>query len=404
MAKKEHIRILKQGPAVWDKWRQKNLEVQPDLIEANLSGANLSEADLGGASLSGADLSGADLREANLNWADLSGVNLSKADLSEACLSRADLSGANLSGASLNRADFSEVVLARADLGEADLRRADLRGADLREANLSKADLSEANLSGADLRGANLSGAALRGSHLSEANLSRADLSGAYLEYANLMNASMVETNFEEAVLIDCRVYGVSTWGLKLKRAEQSNLIITPHGEPAIGVDNLEMAQFMYLLLYNEKIRKVIEPIGKKVVLLLGRFTPERKPVLKAIKEELQRRDYSPIVYDFEPIAGRDLTEIIVVLAHLSRFIVADITDPRGIPQELREIVLNLSSTPVQPLLEEDIPEDGRFGFFKSCPWVLKIHRYVDLDDLLPSLWEKVIEPAERKAKELQKR
>jgi uncharacterized protein YjbI with pentapeptide repeats len=404
MAKKEHIRILKQGPTVWDKWREKNLEVQPDLIEANLSGADLSEADLGGASLSGADLSGADLREANLNWADLSGANLSKADLSQACLSRADLRGANLSGASLNRADFSEVVLARADLGEADLRRADLRGADLREANLSKADLSEANLSGADLRGANLSGAALRGAHLTEANLSRADLSGAYLEYANLMNASMVETNFEEAVLIDCRVYGVSTWGLKLKKAVQSNLIITPHGEPAIGVDNLEMAQFIYLLLYNEKIRTVIEPIGKKVVLLLGRFTPERNPVLKAIKEELQRRDYFPIVFDFEPLAGRDLTEIILVLAHLSRFIIADITDPRGIPQELGEIVLNLSSIPVQPLLQEDTPEDGSFGYFKRCPWVLKIHRYLDLDDLLPSLWEKVIEPAEMKAKELQKR
>jgi len=404
MAKKEHLRILKQGPAVWDKWREKNFEIKPDLSEANLSGANLGEADLGGAGLSGADLSGAALGEANLNWADLSRANLSKADLSEACLNRADLRGANLSRANLSKADFSEADLCRADLGGANLSRADLRGADLNEANLSGADLSEANLSGADLRGANLSGAALRGTHLSEANLSRADLSGAYLEFANLMNASLVETNLEEAVLVDCRVYGVSTWGLKLKKTEQSNLIITPHGEPAIAVDNLEVAQFIYLLLYNEKTRNVIEPIGKKIILILGRFAPQRKAVLKAIKEELHRRDYLPVVFDFEPSASRDLTEMISILAHLSRFIIADITDPRGIPQELREIVLNQSSIPVQPLLQEDTPEDGMFGYFESCPWVLKIHRYLDLDDLLPSLGEKVIEPAEMKAKELQKR
>jgi uncharacterized protein YjbI with pentapeptide repeats len=404
MAKKEHLRILKQGPDVWDKWKESNPEVKPDLTEANLSGANLGEADLGGADLSGADLSEADLREANFNWADLSLANLSKADLGEACLSRADLRGANLSKANLNKADFSEADLCRADLGGANLSRADFRGADLTEANLSGADLSEANLSGADLRGANLSGAALRGTHLSEANLSRADLSGAYLEFANLMNASLVETNLEEAVLLDCRVYGISTWGLKLKKAQQSNLIITPHGEPAIAVDNLEVAQFIYLLLYNEKTRNVIEPIAKKAVLILGRFEPQRKAVLKAIKEELHRRDYVPVVFDFEASASRDLTEIISILAHLSRFIIADITDPPGIPQELREIVLTQSSIPVQPLLQEDTPEDAMFGYFKSCPWVLKIHRYLDLDDLLPSLGEKVIEPAETKAKELQKR
>ena len=404
MAKKEHLRILKQGPDAWDKWRERNLDIKPDLSEANLSGANLRETDLGGANLSKADLSRADLREANLNWADLSGANLGKADLSEANFCRADLTGTNLSGASLSRADFSEADLRRADLGEGNLSRADLRGADLREANLSGADLSEANFSGADLRGANLSGAALRGTHLSEANLSRADLSGAYLEYVNLMNASMVETNFEEAVLMDCRVYGISAWGVKLKKAEQSNLIITPHGEPEIGVDNLEVAQFIYLLLYNEKIRTVIEPLGKEVVLILGRFASDRKRVLKAIREELHRRVYLPVVFDFEPPASRDLSDIISILARLSRFIIADITDPRGIPQEFREIILNLSSIPVQPLLQEDTPEDGMFEYFKSCPWVLKIHRYLDLDDLLPSLGEKVIEPAENKTKELRKR
>jgi hypothetical protein len=30
--------------------------------------------------------------------------------------------------------------------------------------------------------------------------------------------------------------------------AKQQNLVITPHGEPAVTVDNIEVAQFIYLI------------------------------------------------------------------------------------------------------------------------------------------------------------
>ena len=52
-----------------------------------------------------------------------------------------------------------------------------------------------------------------------------------------------------------------------MKGATQSNLIITPHNESVIQVDNLEVAQFIYLLLNNEKVRTVIDTITSKVVL-----------------------------------------------------------------------------------------------------------------------------------------
>jgi hypothetical protein len=35
-------------------------------------------------------------------------------------------------------------------------------------------------------------------------------------------------------------------------------LVITPKDEPEITVDNIEIAQFVYLLLHNQKIRDVI--------------------------------------------------------------------------------------------------------------------------------------------------
>jgi len=73
MANEEHVKILKQGAEVWNKWREENRDVKPDLRAANLKGVNL-----GGANLSGGDLSWADL-----DWADLGRANLSGADLSE---------------------------------------------------------------------------------------------------------------------------------------------------------------------------------------------------------------------------------------------------------------------------------------------------------------------------------
>jgi hypothetical protein len=137
-------------------------------------------------------------------------------------------------------------------------------------------DLSEANLRKADLREANLGGA----------NLSTANLSD-----ANLRGASLVEANFTGADLTGCRIYGISAWGLKLdEETMQRNLVITPENEPGITVDNIEVAQFVYLMLHNEKIRDVIDTITSMAVLFLGRFKDERKAVLDALREELRKR------------------------------------------------------------------------------------------------------------------
>ena len=49
MANEEHVEILKQGAKVWNKWREKNRDVSPDLFRANLTKARLSGTDLSGA-------------------------------------------------------------------------------------------------------------------------------------------------------------------------------------------------------------------------------------------------------------------------------------------------------------------------------------------------------------------
>ena len=62
MANEEHVALLKQGVEVWNKWREENPDIRPDLSEADLTGANLARREPAtGADLRGADLSGANL-------------------------------------------------------------------------------------------------------------------------------------------------------------------------------------------------------------------------------------------------------------------------------------------------------------------------------------------------------
>lgn len=136
-------------------------------------------------------------------------------------------------------------------------------------------------------------------------------------------------------------------------------------------------------------------------MLILGRFAPGRKAILDTLREQLRRRNYLPILFDFDKPPSRDVTETISTLAHLSSFIIADITDAKSIPQELQAIVPNLPSVAVQPVLLESEREYAMFEHFRRFPWVLEPYHYRDQDHLITTLDEKIITPAEIKAKEL---
>jgi hypothetical protein len=263
-------------------------------------------------------------------------------------------------------------------------------------------DLSEAYLLRADLSGADLSGAILSGAILSWANLSRADLSGADLSDADLTQGVLVRTNLTGTTLTGCRIYGISAWSLNLKDAKQWNLNVSDFNEPAVMVDNLEVAQFVYLLLKNEKIRDVIDTIGERGVLILGRFTEERKRVLDAIRERLRELGFVPMMFDFERPSQQDFDETIKTLAGLSRFIIADITNPKSSPLELQAIMPNYM-VPFVPIIQED---EEPFAMFqglqhKSHEWVLDVLEYDSAANLLEVLDEAVVRPALEKSNQL---
>jgi len=296
---------------------------------------------------------------------------------------RPNLNEANLSGADLRRAH-----LYRANLSGADLRRAHLYGADLRRAHLY-----EAKLSGADLRRADLS----------EAGLSGADLSGADLRRADLSEAPLVRADLTGADLTGCRIYGVSAWGLKPpESAKQHNLIITPRTEPEVTVDSIEVAQFVYLLLQNPKIRDVIDTVGKKGVLLLGRFTEGRIEVLERLQKKLRELGFVPMVFNFDKPETKDFTETVRLLVSLSKFVIVDITNPRSAPLELQATVPDYM-VPFAPILQNGEEPFAMFGDLKNkYDWVLKdVIVYPSVDRLIEVLEHEIIAPAEAKFSEL---
>jgi Pentapeptide repeats (8 copies) len=341
MANDEHVALLKQGVAAWNAWREANPDICPDLRRVKLRGWNLRE------------------------------FNLSEADLRGAVLSGADFIGADLSDARLQKADLS---------------RAKLCGVPLIEANLNRGIFIESKLCGANLYAS---------------RLLKADLTGAHLNGADLRHATLVDTYLTDADLTGCRIYGISTWGLKLEGTKQQDLVVTHPDEPTINVDNIEVAQFMYLLVDNPKIRGFIDTVTSKAVLILGSFTQERKPVLKALRDELRQREYLPILFDFEKSRSRNTDETITLLAGMARFVVADISDAKSVLQELRAIVPNHPSLPVQPIILAMQEEPGMFDFYRNFQWFLNVHRYASQEQLIVDLGEKVIRPAELKVLDL---
>lgn len=229
-----------------------------------------------------------------------------------------------------------------------------------------------------------------RGVGLFKANLSNCNLSEAILR-----QAIAIETNFRSANLSGAYIYGISAWDNQTDGAIQKDLVITKPHEPIITVDSIQIAQFIYLLINNKNIRDAIETIGKKAVLILGRFTPQRKVILDAIKDELRRKNYIPILFDFDSPNNRDVTETVVTLAHLSKFIVADITDAKSIPQELSSIVTHLPSVKVKPIILSSEHEYGMFEHFKRYPWVLSLETYDSKEDIINNIDSKIITPLE---------
>jgi uncharacterized protein YjbI with pentapeptide repeats len=351
-----HLEILQKGVEHWNGWRLANPHETP-----RLSGADLRRLDVRKINLEGADLSSIEGYGVDLYQANLKSANLRRAFLQSASLFEANLSGADLSGCSM----------AYADLGMAKLRRAILTNANCQNCNLSAADVSRADLTTADLTYA----------RMFDTNFSRATL-----VETSLMATLLIRTNLKGATLEGCRVHGAAVWKIQTDPATtQKNLIVTDLNDPTVTTDNLEIAQLIHLLINTAAIRDVINSMTGRAVLLLGRFVPERMSVLNALADRLRQFGDLPIIFNFDKPVDRTVTETLRILAGLSKFIIADLTDPKSSPYESHVTVPDIA-IPFVPIIQRGQDEFSMFEDLYDYGWVLKGFKYKDIDHLLDNV------------------
>jgi hypothetical protein len=106
-------------------------------------------------------------------------------------------------------------------------------------------------------------------------------------------------------------------------------------------------------------------------------------------------------LFDFEKPASKDLTGTVSTLANMARFVIADLTDPSSVPHELATVVPG-TVVPVQTIILKGQREYAMFIDLKRrYHWVLKPYRYKSKKLLIDQLSQRVIAPAEAKAKAL---
>lgn len=397
----QQLTVLQQAVAngdsrIWNDWREKNGVISPDLRGIDIPGAKLPDVDLSKANLLQANLRGAELQRAKFT-----GANLVYAHLEEALLDDAEILDANL-----EEAQFANAQLPRAILRHSDLTAASFRGANLRGANLGRiegedviftnADLIGARLEKADLWMADLSGAKLNRSDLRDANLNQARLVGTNLSDADLIRARMTGVNLCGANLQRAKIYGLSAWDVKTDdKTIQDDLSIAPPGlADRITVGDIEVAQFINLLVDHAKLRKVITAVANKVVLILGRFSePVRKAFLEELANAARSRGLLPVIYDFERPSEQDWTETVLTLASISLFVIADITDPSSVPLELQATVPNCK-VPFVPLHKKGLPIFSMFRNLQEFSWVLPVLQYEKESTPISAFDEFIFTPA----------
>lgn len=396
---------LNEGVDSWNEWRS----------NSNNSGLFMQDFDLSNRNLRGFNLSNAKFTNANMVKTVFSHANLDNSVFADAYMLEAVLINSKLKNANFHRTDLRRSYLERAeveggDFREANLFRAKMQGGFYKNANFMSADMRRTNLEGANLentklymtnlRASNLRNAKLRGASLMMANLTGVDFTGADLRDTNLQGAQMIGANLTGANLDGAKVFGISAWDLTLKNTIQTNLVITRQSKftdrflptPSIvTADNLEVSQFVYLLLNNPKIRAVIDTVTSKVVLILGRFSSDRKEVLDLIKSEIRKNDLIPVMFDFDKSDNRDLTETVSALAHLSKFIIADLTEPQSVPHELAKIIPALPSVDVHPIIRAGDEPYSMFGDLARLPWVKPVLKYEGLNDIEEIVMTKII-------------
>ena len=238
-----------------------------------------------------------------------------------------------------NQVDFSGINFA-----DVSIHKAFAEGLNLRNAFFSETFFEEGDFSRADFRGATFIN-----TRFNKTILTQADFSGATFKNCNLNRVNLVGADFCVKEITETVVYGIAAWDLVTsEKSKQSKLVIEKtyelysdfieRGTVPMMVEDIELAQFVYYLSQHKKLRDALNILNDKGVLLLGRFKDGGLERLYSLRQWLQRNGYMAMIFDFDRPANLSLTETVVTMAGLSKFVLVDLSGP-SVPAELQSIV-----------------------------------------------------------------
>jgi len=396
----EHIEILKKGAKRWNDWRKAHPSVKPQLSGINFAPQVVGDR-IHGMSLKGFNLAEAELKGVQLHYATLQGLRLDSANLRESLIMQANVKNCSFSGANLTQVCFLGTSIAGCKFDRSDMLHSHLMMVNIVDTTFVETSMEYVNLFAASVQRTKLASANLSETYCNGSTFTGCDLSGSNLQSASFVKSKLLSCNITGAL-----VYGVNAWDVAISDdTTQLDLVVTEERErDRVKVDDLRVAQLIHLILTNSNIRQVIETVGNKAVLVLGRFSEERKLVLEGLRRELRRQGLVPIIFDFQGPAHRDFTEVVSTLAGLCLFVIADITSPKSVPLELHATVPNLM-LPFVPILQEGEAPLSMFRDLQNkYDWVLPTLEYGTAESLIEVLDQAVIQPALKVREHLQQR
>lgn len=332
MANKEYVEILKSGISNWNEWRIKNPDIRPDL-------SGLSFYDI----------------------FDKSNDIYYIPSLDNANFDRCNLRNAQMRDCEFINCTFIDAELHMSDCCYAYFYECKFINTRMRLSRIGSTTYNNCILNNCDL---------------SYSSAEETEFDECIIEGTKFQNVSFVKTHFSGSRIARCNVYGISSWDLDLSNSTQEDIYIMEDEEDLLSVGDIELAQFLYMMIENRKLRRIIDTVTSKVVLILGRFTPKRKMILDKVKVLVRNKGLIPILFDFDGPDSRDVTETVKVLANMSKFVIADLTDAKSIPQELSIIIPTTPSLQVYPIILESEREYCMYSFFEKYPWVMEMKKY----------------------------
>lgn len=180
-------------------------------------------------------------------------------------------------------------------------------------------------------------------------------------------------------------------------RPAEEGIAARQHAIRAARAATLDAIPGVTKKLDGEEVSKLLSEVASRSVLILGRFTATRKPVLDLIRRELSTAPhrYVPILFDFDRPADRTMVESVLRFAAVSRFVIADLSDPKWVLAELQQVVPAFRSLPVVPIIEAAQRENEVIAHFEGYQSVHKVVRYRDQKHLKTILGAQIVKAGE---------